>query len=35
MHPEALCAATFADLATYQGGAEQYDDMTILVVGVK
>jgi len=30
-----LCAAVFADLATYQGTAEQYDDMTMLVIEVK
>ncbi len=30
-----LCAATFAELADYQGEAEQYDDMTMLVVEVK
>jgi serine phosphatase RsbU (regulator of sigma subunit) len=29
-----LCAATFADLRSYQAGAEQYDDMTLLVVAV-
>jgi sigma-B regulation protein RsbU (phosphoserine phosphatase) len=29
-----LCAATFADLLAYQGTAEQYDDMTMLVVEV-
>lgn len=32
--PEELCPATFTDLAAYQGTAEQYDDMTLLVVGV-
>jgi sigma-B regulation protein RsbU (phosphoserine phosphatase) len=32
---EELCAATFAALAAYQGQAEQYDDMTMLVVEVK
>jgi serine phosphatase RsbU (regulator of sigma subunit) len=32
--PEALCAATFADLAAYQGDAEQYDDMTMLVIAL-
>jgi sigma-B regulation protein RsbU (phosphoserine phosphatase) len=31
---EALCTATFADLAAYQGSAEQFDDMTLLVIGV-
>lgn len=30
-----LCAATFAELAAYQGTAEHYDDMTMLVVEVK
>ena len=30
-----LCSATFADLAAFQGQAEQYDDMTMLVVEVK
>lgn len=29
-----LCAATFADLAAYQGAAEQYDHMTMLVMAV-
>jgi sigma-B regulation protein RsbU (phosphoserine phosphatase) len=33
--PDKLCAATFADLAAYQGAAEQYDDMTMLVVAVR
>jgi serine phosphatase RsbU (regulator of sigma subunit) len=32
---EELCAALFADLAAYQGSAEQYDDMTALIVEVK
>jgi serine phosphatase RsbU (regulator of sigma subunit) len=27
-----LCAATFAELTAYQGAADQYDDMTMLVV---
>jgi serine phosphatase RsbU (regulator of sigma subunit) len=31
---EALCDAVFGDLAAYQQGAEQYDDMTMLVVEV-
>jgi serine phosphatase RsbU (regulator of sigma subunit) len=31
---EALCDAVFAGLAAYQQGAEQYDDMTMLVVEV-
>ena len=35
LDPEALCAATFADLAAYQGAAEQHDDMTMLVVSVR
>jgi serine phosphatase RsbU (regulator of sigma subunit) len=30
-----FCTATFADLAAYQGAAEQFDDMTLLVVGVE
>lgn len=30
-----LCAAAFLALAAYQGEAEQYDDMTMLVVEVK
>lgn len=29
-----LCAATFAELARHQAGAEQYDDMTMLVLAV-
>ena len=33
--PAELCAATFTDLAAYQGSAEQFDDMTMLVVGVE
>jgi len=32
LSPAEMCAATFADLAVYQGNAEQYDDMTMLVV---
>jgi len=35
MSPSEMCAATFADLAAYQGSAEQFDDMTILVLGVE
>ena len=35
LSPAEMCAATFADLAAYQGAAEQYDDMTMLVVGVE
>jgi serine phosphatase RsbU (regulator of sigma subunit) len=34
LDPEALCLATFADLTAYQGSAEQFDDMTLLVIGV-
>lgn len=33
--PEALCTATFADLTAYQSTAEQFDDMTLLVIGVE
>lgn len=33
--PSGLCTATFSDLAAYQGSAEQFDDMTMLVVGVE
>jgi sigma-B regulation protein RsbU (phosphoserine phosphatase) len=33
--PADMCAAAFAELAAYQGPAEQYDDMTMLVVEVK
>ncbi|MFN8505144.1 SpoIIE family protein phosphatase [Kouleothrix sp.] len=32
--PMAFCDAVFADLAVYQGAAEQFDDMTLLVVSV-
>jgi serine phosphatase RsbU (regulator of sigma subunit) len=32
--PDGLCAATFAELARFQADAEQYDDMTMLVVEV-
>jgi serine phosphatase RsbU (regulator of sigma subunit) len=32
--PDKACAAVFADLAAYKGTAEQYDDMTMLVVDV-
>lgn len=32
--PATLCAATFAALSRYQGQAEQFDDMTMVVVGV-
>jgi sigma-B regulation protein RsbU (phosphoserine phosphatase) len=33
--PRELCAAVFDGLSAYQGGAEQYDDMTLLIVGVE
>jgi sigma-B regulation protein RsbU (phosphoserine phosphatase) len=33
--PDEICAATFADLLAYQATAEQFDDMTMLVVGVE
>jgi sigma-B regulation protein RsbU (phosphoserine phosphatase) len=33
--PDELCDATFADLAAYQRDAEQYDDMTLLVIAVR
>jgi len=33
--PDALCAATFADLTAYQSTAGQYDDMTMLVLEVQ
>ncbi len=32
--PDELCTTVFADLAAYQGDAEQYDDMTMVVVEV-
>jgi serine phosphatase RsbU (regulator of sigma subunit) len=32
--PAALCSATFAELAAYQGQAEQFDDMALVVAGV-
>ena len=35
LSPAALCDATFAALADYQGEAEQYDDMTMLAVAVE
>jgi sigma-B regulation protein RsbU (phosphoserine phosphatase) len=35
LSPDEMCVATFADLLAYQGSAEQFDDMTMLVVGVK
>jgi serine phosphatase RsbU (regulator of sigma subunit) len=34
LSPDAFCRATFADLEAYQGDADQYDDMTMLVVAV-
>jgi serine phosphatase RsbU (regulator of sigma subunit) len=33
--PEKLCTAVLDDLGSYRGDAEQYDDMTILVMGVE
>jgi serine phosphatase RsbU (regulator of sigma subunit) len=30
-----LCQAILADLAQFQGQAEQFDDMTLLVVAIK
>ena len=33
--PEDLCEAVFANLAACRAGAEQYDDMTLLVVAVE
>ena len=33
--PDDLCARVFADLADYQQSAAQYDDMTMLVLGVE
>jgi serine phosphatase RsbU (regulator of sigma subunit) len=35
LEARAFCDAVFADLAVYQGQAEQYDDMTMLVVAVQ
>ena len=32
--PDGLCGAAFGELSAYQGDAEQYDDMTMLVVEV-
>lgn len=32
--PQDLCSATFRDLDAYRGEAEQYDDMTMLVLAV-
>jgi sigma-B regulation protein RsbU (phosphoserine phosphatase) len=34
LSPRELCDATFAALAAFQGGAEQYDDMAVLVAQV-
>lgn len=34
LSPRELCDATFAELAAYQAGAEQYDDMAVLVTQV-
>ncbi len=33
--PEVLCQTIFRHLAAYQGTAEQYDDMTMLILGVE
>jgi sigma-B regulation protein RsbU (phosphoserine phosphatase) len=33
--PDELCAATFTELSAFQGDAQQYDDMTMLVVEIK
>jgi sigma-B regulation protein RsbU (phosphoserine phosphatase) len=33
--PDELCKAVFAEVASYQGAAEQFDDMTMLVVEVR
>jgi len=35
LDPADMCAATFAELYAYQGNTEQFDDMTMLVVGVE
>jgi len=32
--PEEMCSTVFAALAAHQAAAEQYDDMTLLIVGV-
>jgi serine phosphatase RsbU (regulator of sigma subunit) len=32
--PDQMCAKIFADLMSYRGNAEQYDDMTLLVMDV-
>lgn len=34
LHPQEMCAAVFDDLARFQAGAEQADDMTLLVMEV-
>ena len=33
--PNELCDAAFAELAAFQGGAEQYDDMAVLAIQVE
>jgi sigma-B regulation protein RsbU (phosphoserine phosphatase) len=33
--PEALCEAIYDGLDAYRGTAEQYDDMTMLVLGIE
>lgn len=35
LDPDGLCRAIFDALKEYQGTAEQYDDMTLLIVGVE
>jgi serine phosphatase RsbU (regulator of sigma subunit) len=35
LSPAEICAATFTDLVAYQGDAEQFDDMTLLIVQVE
>jgi len=35
LRPDELCRITFAELSAYQGEAEQYDDMTMLVIAVQ
>lgn len=35
LSPDEVCTAVFAGLTAYQGAAEQYDDMTLLVVEVQ
>jgi sigma-B regulation protein RsbU (phosphoserine phosphatase) len=34
LSPDELCTTVFTDLAAYQGSAEQYDDMTMVVLEV-